>query len=74
MKISIYTIRHLENITRQALSPVTRIFRTCPKCSLSACGGGSQESVKPGTERAEGTPSVHVSARNVCKRGGNPGR
>jgi fatty acid/phospholipid biosynthesis enzyme len=40
MKISIYSMRHLENITRQALSPVTRIFRTCLKCSLSACGGG----------------------------------
>ena len=40
MKISIYSIRHVENITRQALSPVTPIFRTCPKCSLSACGGG----------------------------------
>jgi hypothetical protein len=39
MKSSIYSIRHLENITRQALSPVTRIFRTCPKCSLSDCGG-----------------------------------
>jgi hypothetical protein len=40
--LSNYSIRHLEDITRQALSPVTRIFRTCPKCSLSACGGGSQ--------------------------------
>jgi hypothetical protein len=47
MKISIYSMRHLENITRQALSPVTRIFRTCPKCSLSACGGGSQETETP---------------------------
>jgi hypothetical protein len=26
MKISIYSIRHLENITRQMLSPVTGIF------------------------------------------------
>ena len=38
MKISIYSIRHLKNITRQALSPVTRIFRICPECALSACG------------------------------------
>jgi hypothetical protein len=34
------TTHHLENITRQALSPVTRIFRTWPKCFLRACGEG----------------------------------
>jgi hypothetical protein len=40
MKISIYSIRHLKDITQQELSPVhvTRIFRICPECSLSACG------------------------------------
>ena len=50
MKISIHSIRHLENITRQALSPATRILRTCPKCFLSACGGGRvSPMIKPGT-------------------------